>query len=151
MDCRYRFDCRIPSVMSWVAEEQLPRQFRPPKQVHKLLVRRVGEAKAAEGTAQSKEAVQSDKADEEGRHFTGHHRLRASDLTNNAFPPLVAMPEVFPTVDLISHTDNGQIDPHKEVGHREIGDENVEAAQDCAFVLKVESCHRAASVADNRE
>ena len=95
------------------------------------------------------EAIQSDEADDEGRHLSGHQRQKASDLTDSAFLSLVLMPEVFPTVDLISHPYNGQVDPHDEVGNGQIGDKDTEASQTCPFVDEVESDHKAAHVAHN--
>ena len=67
--------------------------------------------KSAKGKAQGEEAIQSDEADDEGRHLTGHQTQKASDFTDGTFFPLIVIPEVFPTVDLISHLYNGQVDP----------------------------------------
>ena len=57
--------------------------------------------KVAQGKAQGKETIQSDEADEEGRHLTGHQRQKVSDLADRTLLPIVALPEVEPTVDLI--------------------------------------------------
>ena len=107
------------------------------------------EVEAAWGKAQDKEAIQSDEADDEGRHLTGHERQKASDLTDRTFLPLVAIPEVFPTVDLISHPYNCQVDPHEEVCNGQIGDKDIEATETYAVVAEVKSGHKAAHVAHN--
>ncbi len=105
--------------------------------------------KSAKGKAQGEEAIQSDEADDEGRHLTGHQTQKTGDLTDGTFFPLIVIPEIFPTVDLISHLYNGQLDPHGEVSHREIGDKRIEVFQTCVFVEEVESGHKAAHVAHN--
>ena len=46
------------------------------------------EVKSAKGKAQGEEAIQSDEADDEGRHLTGHQTQKASDFTDGTFFPL---------------------------------------------------------------
>ena len=105
--------------------------------------------KSAKGKAQGEEAIQSDEADDEGRHLSGHQTQKASDLTDRAFLPVVVMLEVYPTIDLISHPYNSQVDPHEEISHREIANNDTEAAQTSTFAADVESDHKAAHVAHN--
>ena len=54
--------------------------------------------KSAKGKAQGEEAIQSDEADDEGRHLTGHQTQKASYLTDRTFLPLIAIPQVFSEV-----------------------------------------------------